>query len=182
VSTPSLSSTTRRRFGHTTGNERRRAPLQLRLRVAMHRHRLDRELADGAAPVRSCELGLRAEQLVYGSSRHQIAGSLRRAVADANGRPRYVISAAAPVARSSVRLWSHELLGVADMLEWPGTVNARGVARAFELVCDGSGPLYSSAPEQTLGSALEAITEGFVPDDLSGLAGLAEDRREDVSN
>jgi hypothetical protein len=135
--------------------------LELRVRVALRRRRLDRTLASGVVSSGSRELELRAEQLVYGSTRHYLASSLREAVSHVNDRRTYGISPAVPVARSSVNCWGCELLGVADMLERPGTVEACGVARALELVTDGGGPLYSNKPEQTLGSALEAIAEGL---------------------
>jgi hypothetical protein len=104
---------------------------------------------------------VRAAQLIYGSTRHHLADSLREAVHDVSDRRVYGISPTVPVARSSVKRWGDELVGVADMLEQPGAVAACGVARALELVTDGSGPLYSNEPEQALGSALEAITEGL---------------------
>lgn len=165
MSTPSLShSTSRQRFGQATSSQKRGAALELRVRVRMHRRQLDSKLAAGAVPTSSGELGLRADQLVYGATRHHVAGSLRAAVSDLNDRRSYIVSPVVPVARTSVRRWSRELLGVADMLERPGTVDARGVARARQLVTDGSGPLYSNRPEQTLGSALEAIAAGLVPE------------------
>lgn len=162
MSAPSLSYTnSRQRAGRTTDNENHRAALELRVRVALHRRRLDRTLATGVAPTGSRELELRAEQLIHGSTRHYLASSLREAVSDVNDRRTYGISPTVPVARSSVKRWGDELVGVADVLERPGTVEACGVARALELVTDGSGPLYSNKPEQTLGSALEAIAEGL---------------------
>ena len=168
MSTQSLSSHAtagRQQFGKATGNENHNAPLELRMRVRVHRSRLDHELADGAQTVSSRELELRAQQLLSGLTRHHIAESLREAVRDANSRPRHVISPAVPLARNSVRRCSRQLLGVADMLERQGAVEARGVARASELISNGSGPLYNNRPAQTLGSALEGIAQGLAPEE-----------------
>jgi hypothetical protein len=162
VSAPSFPQTiNRQRVGRATESENHRVALELRVMVALHRRRLDRALARGVVPTASRELGLRAEQLIYGSTRYHLAHSLREAVRDASSPRSYGTSPTVPVARGAVKRWGDELVGVADLLEQPGTVAACGVARALELVTDGGGPLYSRAPEQALGSALEAITEGL---------------------
>ena len=59
----------------------------LRMRVAIHRDALTRELAAGAPPELSPELGLRAAQLVSPRARRQVARTWRGTVKEAHQPP-----------------------------------------------------------------------------------------------
>ena len=134
--------------------------VRLRLRVALRRGRLNREIAMGCDPADSPERKLRAQQLCGPRSRSRAAHALRTAVTELD-EPRYRISAAVPVSRAAVAEWREGLLGVAYALEFAQPVNPCGVARAFELVTDGSSPLYNSVTGDSLGERLWWIADGL---------------------
>jgi hypothetical protein len=136
------------------------ADLRLRLRVALRRNRLNREIATGCDPTASPERTLRATQLCRPATRKQLARALRSAVAEVDRR-RYGISSAVPVSRVAVKEWREGLLGLAEALEFAEPVNPCGVARALELVTDGAGPLYTGANGQSLGERLWWISDGL---------------------
>lgn len=136
--------------------------LRLRMRVRLHRRRLDRELAGageiGAAPDRT----LRATQLKDVATRRRLACSLRRVVAEAE-RPQRVLMSAVPVCRESVAPLREGLLGLADALEQPGPVNPCGVARTVVLLSDGAGPLFNTASARSISEVVWWIADGLQP-------------------
>jgi hypothetical protein len=133
--------------------------LGLRLRVRLHRRRLDRELADGCSCEASGDHALRARQLADSMTRHELARSLRR-VADSGNRRRALFSSAVPLSRG-VEPWREALVGLASRLEQPVAVNVCGVARARELLTDGAGPLYSSLSGMSIGEAVWWVADGL---------------------
>ncbi|MDA0164466.1 hypothetical protein OM076_29620 [Solirubrobacter ginsenosidimutans] len=120
------------------GVDARRPRPALRLRVALRRMRLDRELAAGANPGNSELLALRAAQLVEPRIRRQLARGLRRAVASGSQRR----GAGVPVCRAAVLEAGPALLALADDLVEIRDPEPRGVALALQLLTDGGGPLY----------------------------------------
>ena len=132
-----------------------------RLRVRLHRTRLDRELAEGRDPEACGDRALRARQLTDTVTRRRVARSLRGVVAKAERAPGG-LGSAAPVCRSAVVAWREGLLGLADRLEQPRPVNPCGVARALVVVTDGSGPLYNPEPERPIEELIWWIADGFV--------------------
>jgi hypothetical protein len=118
--------------------------------------RLDLVLAEGAPPEAAAALALRARRLTDLSRRRSIASALRRVVREAHQGAR----------RSSVRIipcWgrvaaaSDELSRLAAILAEPGPVTARGVAQAWILLTDGTGPLYNpSSPASLQARAVSA--------------------------
>ena len=134
-------------------------PLRQRVRVRACRSRLDRELADGCSPDGADLRALRARELIDPLTRHELAISLRRVVADAQlpgARLRSV-----PVNRAALLPWCAGLLGLAERLERPGEVNPCGVARARFLVTDGIGPLYSPLSGTSLSDAIWWVADGL---------------------
>ncbi len=107
-------------------------------------HRLDLALADGVSPEASTALALRAQRLTEPDRRWSIAGALRRIVGEAEaGRcRRRALGRVAPNARA-VQEAREALALLADTLADPGPVAAHGVAQAWLLVTDGTGPLYN---------------------------------------
>lgn len=105
--------------------------------------KLDRDLADGVSPEASAALALRAERLTEPDSRGSIAGALRRVVHEANANRRHRFARVTPNTRA-VKSASEELNRLADTLDDPGPVTAQGVARAWLLLTDGTGPLYNA--------------------------------------
>jgi hypothetical protein len=131
-----------------------------RLRVRIHRRRLDRELAEGCGDLHTDELALRARQLIDLGARGRLARSLRRVVADADrAAPR--ASAAAPLRRAVVGEWSEALEGLADRLDRRGPISATAVARMLALLSDGGGPLYSVRPTRTMADYIWWIADGL---------------------
>jgi len=98
-----------------------------RLAARLFTRRLDWALANGADSEQSPALALRARRLTSLSRRRLVAGALWRLLRDgrvaADGRD--------------------QLAELADALAEPGPVDPRGAARAWLLVTDGTGPLYS---------------------------------------
>lgn len=139
------------------------APVRVRLRDQLaarwNAGRLDRALAQGISPEASAALALRAQRLTEPDRRWTLAGALRRIVRDADrNRPRRG-SRIVPN-RRAVKAARDALSRLADTLDDPGPVSARGVAQAWLLVTDGTGPLYNARSDVPLGvRALQAADE-----------------------
>ncbi len=143
-------------------SESHRSPtFSLRVRVRLHRRRLDRELADGLAPDRSDERALRAEQLNDPGARTRLARDLRRVVMEAEPTFEGILLPTMTVDRAAVRPAREALEGLAERLELPGPINTCGVARAALLLSDGAGPLYNPDAARPLDAALWWIADGF---------------------
>jgi hypothetical protein len=132
-----------------------------RLRVHLHRGRLDRQLADGLAPEAFHDRALRATQLAGMPTRRQIARSLRRLVEHAEMPPGALLGSAVPVCRRSVLAWREALLGLAERLEQPVRLDPRGVARALVLLTDGGGPFYDARAQRSMSEAVWWIADGL---------------------
>ncbi len=124
---------------------------RLRDRLAAHwrAQRLDRELADGVPPEASAALALRAQRLTEPDWRWSMAGALRRVLRDANANRGQRFGRVTPNVRA-VKSASEELSRLADTLDDPGPVAAQGVARAWLLLTDGTGPLYNARSRVSL--------------------------------
>jgi hypothetical protein len=114
-----------------------------RLHARFLSRRLDQALARGVAPETATPLALRARRLTALSGRRAMAESLRRVI-------RRTCHGAPPSrARISPALCQvipalDDLTRLADALASPGPVAARGVAQAWLLLIDGTGPLYNA--------------------------------------
>ena len=116
--------------------------LRARLAARWRRRRLDRALAAGIPPEADAALALRAEELTDLARRRSIASALRELVREAReGAP--LEPARIRPDRRRVASASEELSALADTLEDPGPVAANGVAQAWILLTDGTGPLYN---------------------------------------
>ena len=124
---------------------------RFRDRLAAHwrARRLDRSLADGVPPESSAALALRAHLLTEPDRRWSMAGALRRVVREAGEEHRPRLSRVTPNVRA-VKAAREELRRLADMLDEPGPVAAQGVARAWLLLTDGTGPLYNAQGNASL--------------------------------
>jgi hypothetical protein len=119
-----------------------RPSFRARLAARWHHRRLDRALAGGVPPEASTALALRAQDLTELERRQSIAGAIRQVIREARE--------GAPIApgrirpdRRRVAAASEELGALADTLAEPGPVAATGVAQAWILLTDGTGPLYN---------------------------------------
>jgi hypothetical protein len=120
---------------------------------------LDRALAAGASPEANVPLAIHAGHLCRPAQRHQLARSLMRIAAAADGPAGRRLGA--PVCRPSVRRARVELAAVAGRLGAAGPVDVHGVARVRSLLADGTGPLYRSAPPETLRHELTAVLDAL---------------------
>jgi len=86
-----------------------------------------------------------------------MAGSFRRVVGAANTDRRQRIGRVTPN-RRAVKSAADELNRLADTLDDPGPVAAQGVAQAWLLLTDGTGPLYNARSRTNLcGAAVRAL-------------------------
>jgi len=133
-----------------------RPTLALRARVFASRRSLDDALADGASPLWTLELALRARQLVSRGSRQHLATSLERLVTAAQRSvpPRAV---AVPLPRRAISEAQTSLISITARLRDERPVYARGMALLSRLLSDGSGPMYNSHAGDSLGHAVGAI-------------------------
>jgi hypothetical protein len=120
-----------------------RPRLRDRLASRWRARRLDRDLADGVPPEASAALALRAQRLTEPDWRWSMAGTLRRVVRDASADRGRRLGRVTPNVRA-VKSAAEELSRLADTLDDPGPVAAQGVARAWLLLTDGTGPLYNA--------------------------------------
>jgi len=124
---------------------------RLRDRLAAHwwARGLDRALAEGIAPEASAALALRAQRLTEPDRRWSIAGALRRILREAEEAHPARLGRVRPNSRA-VNAASQELNELADTLDDPGPVTAHGVAQAWLLLTDGTGPLYNPGSREPL--------------------------------
>ncbi len=69
--------------------------------------------------------------------------------------------------RPRVGPWRDALIGLAERLEQPAAVSVCGIARARQLLTDGTGPLYSPVSGSSLGEAVWWVADGMELDDLT---------------
>lgn len=128
----------------TANNTRisQRAGVSARLTARLRSGRLDQALAGGISPETTASLALRARRLARLSCRREIAESLLRVTRDTC---RGVQPSRARISprRAQVSAAANELIRLAEALATPGPVSARGVAQAFILLTDGTGPMYN---------------------------------------
>lgn len=136
----------RGRAGHVVAERPR---LRDRLVARWRARRLDLALADGVAPEASAPLALRAQRLTEPDRRWSTAGALRRIIREANDGRRPRLGRVNPNLRA-VKAASSELNELADTLDDPGPVAAGGVAQAWLLLTDGTGPLYNPRSSELL--------------------------------
>jgi hypothetical protein len=120
-----------------------------RIAARWRANQLDLALATGISPEGTAALAVRARWLCELRRRRAMANSFRRIVRETgldtpaswvrvNPRRRTVVAAASA------------LTDLADQLLVPGPVAARGVAQAWLLLTDGTGPLYNPRSDTSL--------------------------------
>ena len=138
--------------------------LAVRISTRLHRGQLDRQLAEGADPVASAELELRARQLGSAAERARIANALVDALGDARrGEP---VTLRPRPQRAAVRDAADDILTLVLRLRDGQAVASQGVARAARLADDIRGPMYrhdAGDLREALSSALSALDAGREP-------------------
>ena len=128
--------------------------LSVRGRVLLKRGSLTRRLAAGERPSDGPDLARRAQQLSSPRHRRLLASGLERVIDEAQDRPR-PYSAAVPLRRRAILSNRNELLGLAfELRDASREVSAHGVALVEQLLSDGSSPLYTENPDETLEGAI----------------------------
>jgi hypothetical protein len=125
--------------------------LRERLVARLRPRSLDRALARGTPPEANAALALRAQRLTEPDRRRTIADALRRILREAQEGRRPTFGRIVP-SRAWVTGAREELTELADTLEDPGPVAAGGVAQAWLLLTDGTGPLYNPSSRMPLGA------------------------------
>jgi hypothetical protein len=136
----------------------RLAAFGLRLRVAVWRGALTRQLAEGADSVESRALALRARQLCTRRTREAIAASIDGLLERA-ARARPLLSSQVPIDRAKLNAARPELIELAERLRAPQAVRPQGVALALLLLTDPALPLHGEAGPLELGSAIIDVND-----------------------
>jgi hypothetical protein len=114
-----------------------------RLSARLRSRRLDEALARGTPPETAAPLALRARRLTTLARRRSIADGLRCVIRETcRGVPPSQVQSS-PRLRQVIAA-SDELIRLADGLANVGPVATRGVAEAWILLTDGTGPLYNA--------------------------------------
>jgi hypothetical protein len=137
-----------------------RAGVWDRITARWRSRRLDFALAAGAPPESTPAFALRARRLVDLSHRRSMADALRRIVREAHEGVHPSFVRIVP-RRSRVAAASGELGMLADALAEPGPVQAQGVAVAWILLTDGTGPLYDASSTASLRATAISAAEGL---------------------
>ena len=123
-----------------------------RLRAWWRAGGLDQALAAGVAPEADAALTLHARRLIAPRTRRRLARTLYGiAVSSLPARPPGAVAGAA------------DLLALAQRLERPGAVDARGVALVRVLLADAGGPLQSRGSAGRLADAAHAAAAALDP-------------------
>lgn len=166
MNNPNTNTNQQKRAAHTAATLQDSLAVAARLRVRdritarWRSRRLDAALAAGTPTEASAALALRARRLTALSRRRSIAAAFRRVVREAlEGSPRSYVRVIP--ARRQVAAARGELGRLADSLARPGPVAAHGVAQAWLLLTDGTGPLYNPSSSDSLRSHAVAAAEGL---------------------
>jgi hypothetical protein len=137
--------------------------LPLRIRVAINRDALTRELATGAPAAASSELTLRAAQLSSRRSRRRLAGTWRETTKEARQPAAHF--AYAPIIRRRAVIDADDAINALILRLSNGEpVAAQGMAMLDRLTTDGaSSPLYVSAEPGTLRRQVMVATQAMDP-------------------
>jgi hypothetical protein len=127
--------------------------------------RLDRQIAGGSGDPPSVALALRIEHLTGRRSRQRLARSLRRVVAYARRNPSRPYFSAVMIEPAPVRASWAALLGLADRLDGPDPVSARGIVLVRALLTDGANsPLFNAHCDRTVDGAVWEIADALGTD------------------
>jgi hypothetical protein len=134
---------------HTAPDRSRgeRPSLALRVRTRLRRDRLDSELARGADPAASAELGLRAAQLHSEAGRRRLANELVETLGDARGPNLGAYRMKTRRRHAAIRESAEDLLALALRLRDDRPTGVRGAAMTAVLLNNGASPLLRDRAE-----------------------------------
>lgn len=138
----------------STGSVLERVTTRARVSARLRGAALDRALAEGSVPEADVALTLHASRLISPTVRRRLARVLR-AIVESSRQPARPLSGwpGPHVAQAG-----SDLLALAERLERPEPVAARGVARVRLLLGDGGGPLH--VPRDAHG-LVQAVRDAF---------------------
>jgi hypothetical protein len=146
------------------GSVLQRVTLGARVSARVHVAGLDRALAGGAVPESDVALTLHARRLISPTMRRQLAHVLRGLVESSRRPSRPPVQwPGAQIGRAG-----SDLLALADRLERPEAVDARGVARVRVLLSDGGGPLHGNRDADGLVRAAREAVAALEPEGGQG--------------
>lgn len=148
--------------------------LTTRLRVRLHAHSLDREIAAGADPDGSPLLRVRAGQLTATEHRKRLAAQVDQVI-DMAERTSVVNSAELPLDRPEVieaRAW---LLQLRDRLAGADAVTAQGVAMTMWLLRNRESPIFAPIGIAEEGERLHGTLAPRAQMTLAALEGRADE-------
>jgi hypothetical protein len=129
-----------------------------RIAARWRANRLDLTLAAGVPAEASPALFIRARRLTALPRRRLIADGLRRAIGEAREQADDSRFRVRP-SQSRVAAARDELSRLADALAQTGPVAAQGVAQAWQLLVDGTGPLYNVRNRASLRTLAASASE-----------------------
>ncbi|HEY6886557.1 MAG TPA: hypothetical protein VI300_02220 [Solirubrobacter sp.] len=146
------------------GSVLQRVTLGARVSARVRVGALDRALAGGAVPDSDVALTLHARRLISPTVRAQLAHTLRGLVESARHPSRPPVRwPSAQVAQAG-----SDLLALAERLERPEAVDARGVARVRALLGDADGPLHANQDADGLIQAARDAVAALEPEPGQG--------------
>ena len=129
-------------------NDPTRPALALRVRTRRRRNRLDADLARGANPTASAELGLRAAQLRSASGRRKLANALVEILGDARGPNLGAFTMKKRRQHDAIRQAADDLLALVMRLRDGEPIDVRGAAMTARLLNDGASPLHHDSGQE----------------------------------
>ncbi len=137
--------------------------ITLRMRVAFRRAALTVRLSEGADPVDSAELALRAHQLVGDRERRTLARTLQRSLEEAR-EPRLSVYGPVPMRRREILQAEQPLRVMIARLRDNRPVTAEGMALIERLITDGTwSPLYRTTVPGSLRRLTVLATAALEP-------------------
>jgi len=122
-----------------------RPSLAVRVRTRRRRNRLDDELALGADPAASAELGLRAAQLRSASGRRELANALVETLGDARGPNLGAFRMKTRRQHAAIREAADDVQALVMRLRDGEPIDVRGAAMTARLLNDGASPLHQDS-------------------------------------
>jgi hypothetical protein len=141
----------------------RRVTWRERLESHLFGDRLDRALAAGVPPETDPLLALRAAQISSPKSRRELAVVVRRMLDSALSADDAPFKAKSMAILPRVKKARREFESLAEHLEAPVPLPARGMAAVKLLLRDGAGPLYRYESRQNLARLVRDITDLLDP-------------------
>lgn len=125
-----------------------RPGLASRARTRLRRNRLDTELARGADPVASADLGVRAAQLVSAAGRSSLANALVKALGEARGPNLGAFTLKARRRHEAIPESADDVQELVSRLRDDRPIAVRGAAMAALLVNDRASPLHRDSAQE----------------------------------